>query len=42
MLAIGCPVKNTVRLGSTVNLAVLVPIVHLIVAPEQTYESAIT
>jgi hypothetical protein len=36
ILAIGGPVKLTVREGSTVNLAVLVPIVQRIVAPEQT------
>lgn len=41
MFAMGFPVRNTVRMGNTVNLALLVPIVHFIVAPEQTYESAI-
>ena len=42
MLAWGCLAKYMVRVGNTVNLAGLVPIVHFIIAPEQTYESGIS
>ena len=36
MLAISCPARNTILLGSTVSFAGLVPMVHFIIAPEQT------
>jgi hypothetical protein len=36
MLACGCPARKTVLEGSTVSLAGLDPMVHLIIAPEQT------
>lgn len=36
MFAIGCPARKTVLVGSTVSFAGLEPMVHLIIAPEQT------
>jgi len=36
MLACGWPARKTVLVGSTVSLAGLEPMVHFIIAPEQT------
>lgn len=36
MLACGWPARNTVLEGSTVSFAGLEPMVHFIIAPEQT------